>query len=111
MGFYVKATPLRPDEDMVRGALVSLLTAHGLKPVEEWVHVRRLYDPWLLQGVYTVTVAHPAAKTALWAVLRRITRSSQKDAVGVWVLNESEARQLCADASIGSQHFYRRGSS
>jgi hypothetical protein len=98
---------------MVRDALVSLLTAHGLKPVEEegWVHVRRLYDPWLLQGVYTVTVAHRAAKTALWAVLRRITRSSRKDAVGVWVLSESEARQLCADASIGSQHFYRRGSS
>ena len=42
--------------------------------------------------MYTVIFAYQAAEAALSGVLR--ASSAEKEADGVWVLNESEARQL-----------------
>jgi hypothetical protein len=85
-----------PNEKMVQDALLRLLREDGLEPREHWLSVRLVNDPWPLAGMYTVIIGYPAAKVALSRVLRRITRSDENEAVGVWVLNESEARQLCA---------------
>ena len=88
-----------PDEKIVQHALLRVLREHGLEPREGWVSVRLVDAPWPREKTYTVIIASHPARLALLGVLRRTTRSAETRAVGVWVLNESEARQLCAGAS------------
>jgi hypothetical protein len=95
----MKAIPLPPDEKMVQDALLSVLREHGSGPQEDGsISVRLVTDP-LWPGVYTVTIAYQAAKTALPDVLGRMASNAEKHVLGVWVLNAAEARELCADAS------------
>jgi hypothetical protein len=51
-----------------------------------------------------VIIAYQLAARALTGVLRRSASSVEKDSVEVWVLSESEARQLCASQSIDASH-------
>jgi hypothetical protein len=89
-----------PDEEMVRAALVRVLREHGSgRRKSDSISVRRIQDP-LWAGVYTVTIPYPAATSALPDVLGRMTTGADGYAVGVWVLNASEAGELCADASL-----------
>jgi hypothetical protein len=90
-----------PDEKIVQDALLRVLREHGFEPREGWVSVRLVNAPWPRERTYTVIIAYHPARLALLGVLRRTTRSAETQAVGVWVLNESEARHLCARASIG----------
>jgi hypothetical protein len=95
--------PPPPEETMVKDALLRALRQGGLEPGESWVSVQRVSEPWPWAGMYTVRISYQGAWAALSAVLRRIIRSGEKEVVGVWVLNESEARQLCAGAFSGAQ--------
>ena len=90
-----------PDEKIVQDALLRILREHGLEPREGRVSVRLVNAPWPRDRTYTVIIASHPARLALLGVLRRTTRTGETRAVGVWVLNESEARQLCAGGSIG----------
>jgi hypothetical protein len=93
-------TPAQPDEKMVRAALLRVLREHGSgRRKSDSVSVRRINDP-LWAGVYMVTIAYQAATSALPNVLGRMTDNAEGYAVGVWVLNASEAWELCADASL-----------
>jgi hypothetical protein len=96
----VNTTP--PDEKTVREVLLRALRASGLDPLDGWVSVRAVNSPWPLQRSYTVVIAYQPARAALAGMLRRNTSGAEKEAVGVWVLNESEARQLCGGASDGA---------
>jgi hypothetical protein len=89
-----------PDEKIVQDALLRVLREHGLEPREGWVSVRLVNALWSRERTYTVIIASHPARLALLGVLRRTTRSAETRAVGVWVLNESEAHQLCAGAAI-----------
>jgi hypothetical protein len=98
----MKPLLIPPDEKMVRAALLRVLQEHGSgrrKSDSISISVRRIKDP-LWAGVYTVTIAYPAAKSALPDVLGRMATDADGYAVGVWVLNASEAGELCADASL-----------
>jgi hypothetical protein len=75
---------------------MRVLRAQGLEPQDSWLSVRLARVPWPRQGMYTV-IAYHAATLALARVLQRDTKSAETSAVGVWVLNEAEARQLCED--------------
>jgi hypothetical protein len=88
-----RASPRRPpDEKIVRDALLRLLKERGLEPREDWVSVRVVKDPWPRAGIYAVIFAYQAAEAALSGVL--CASSAEKEADGVWVLNESEAHHL-----------------
>ena len=88
-----------PDENTVRDALLRALRERGLEPRDGWVSVRLVNAPWPRDRTYTVIITCHPARVALLEVLRRTTRNAETRAVGVWVLNESEARQLCAGAT------------
>ncbi len=88
---------------MVRDALLRALRERGLEPREDWVSVRVVNAPWPRKRTYTAIIAYHPTRLALSKVLRRVTSSGKKEAVEVCVLNESEARQLCAGASVGAQ--------
>jgi hypothetical protein len=91
------ATP-RPDADTVRKVLLSALSKRGLNPQAGWVSVRLVN--WPRDPLYTVLVAYEPARLALAGVLKGYHSSStQNDALGFWVLDESEARSLCEGAS------------
>jgi len=95
----MNSTPAQPDEKMVRAALLRVLREHGSgRRKSDTVTVRRVNDP-LWAGVYMVTIAYQATKSALPDVLGRMTGSAEGYALGVWVLSSSEAWELCADAS------------
>ena len=96
------ATTPPPDEKTVRDALLRELRVRGLEPRDGGVSVRVVNAPWPRDRTYTVTIAHYPGRVALLEVLRRTTRSAETQAVGVWVLNESEARQLRDGASNGA---------
>jgi hypothetical protein len=83
---------------MVREALLRALRERGLEPREGWVSVRVVNAPWPQERTYTAIIAYHPTRLALTRVLRRVTSSRKKEAVEVWVLNESETRQLCAGA-------------
>jgi hypothetical protein len=85
-------------EETVREVLLRALKASGLDPQDGWVSVRAVNSPWPLQRSYTVVIAYQPARAALAGMLRRNTGGAEKESVGVWVLNESEARQLCGGA-------------
>jgi hypothetical protein len=74
---------------------LRLLRERGLEPREGWVSVRVINAPWPRERTYTVVIAYHPARVALSGALRRTTSSAEKEAVGVWVLDEAEARQLC----------------
>jgi hypothetical protein len=95
------ATP-PPDEKTVRDALLRELTVRGLKPQDSWVSVRVARPPWPPDRTYTVVIAYLPARVALSGVLRRSTSSAEKYAVGVWVLDEAEARELCEGQPNGA---------
>ena len=91
--------PARPHENLVREALLRVLRQHGTgRRKDDCVSVR-LIDDALWSGVYTVSIAYPAAKSALPEVLTRMDTSSEAFALGVWVLDASEAWELCVGAS------------
>ena len=56
------------------------------------VSVQVAHGAWTSERTYTVVIAYQAARVALARLLRRSTSTSDKYAVGVWVLDESEAR-------------------
>jgi hypothetical protein len=96
----LKATP-PPDEKTVRNALLRVLRDRGLEPRDGWVSVRVVNAPWPRDRTYTVIIAYHPARVALLEVLQRATRNAETHAVGVWVLNESEARHLSNGLSRG----------
>ena len=98
----MKATP-PPDERTVRSALLRVLRERGLEPRDGWVSVRVVTAQWPRERTYTVVIAYHPARVALADMLRRNADSAKKNAVGVWVLDESEARELCKGASDGAQ--------
>jgi len=52
--------------------------------------------------MYVVVIDSPAARTGLAGTLRRITGGrAEKEGVGVWVLDKSEACELCEGGSKG----------
>ena len=87
-----------PTEKTVRDALLRALRVRGLEPQESWVSVRLAYAPWPRERAYTVVIAYQPARVPLARVLRRSTGSFEREPVGVWVLDEAEARQLCEGA-------------
>ena len=92
--------PTRPDESMVKDALLRILREHRSgRRVGEGVSVRLIDDP-LWSGVYAITIAYPAAKSALPEVLTRMDSNGEGFALGVWILNPSEAWELCAGACM-----------
>ena len=84
-----------PDEKSVRDALLRVLRERGLEPSDGWVSVRVVHAPWPRERTYTIVIAYQPARVALSDILRRNATSAEKYAVGVWVLDEPEARQLC----------------
>jgi hypothetical protein len=86
------APPL--DEKTVRDALLRALRQVGLKPQDSWVTVRVAHAPPPRDRVYTVVIAYQPARVALSGVLRPTNRT-EKYGVGVWVLDEPQARGLC----------------
>jgi hypothetical protein len=97
----LKATP-PPDERIVRDTLLHILRAQGLEPEDSWLSVRLAHAPWSRERTYTLVIAYHAAGDALLQVLRHTAGLSEQRLVGIWVLNESEARELCQDASNGA---------
>jgi hypothetical protein len=87
------APPL--DAKNVRDALLRVLRARGLEPQASWVAVRVADAPFSPERTYAVVIAYQPARAALSSVLRRRTSVAEKYAVGVWMLDESEARELC----------------
>jgi len=85
-----------PDEATLRNALLGILKERGLEPEKSWVCVRLLKAPGSWAGMYVVAITYPTARTELAGTLRGITGSrAEKEGVGVWVLDKSEARELC----------------
>lgn len=82
-------------EDSARGIATRTERERGLEPREDWVSVRAVNAPWPRERTYSAIIAYHPIRLALSKVLRRVTSSGKKEAVEVWVLNESEARQLC----------------
>jgi len=80
---------------MVRDGLLHALRVRGLEPQDSWLSVRLAYAPWPRERMYTVIIAYPAARVPLAQVLRRTTGTAEKRSVGVLVLDEAEARDLC----------------
>ena len=95
-------------EQMIRDALLRLLKAGGLAPQDDWVAVRRINDPSRWAGMYVVTIDRDAARVPLSRELRRVTGGAETEAMGVWVLTESEAHRLCARAPHGAQEADER---
>jgi len=93
----LKGTP-PPDENTVRHALLRALRVRGLEPQSSWVSIRIAHPPFSGERTYTVVIAYQPARVALAGLLRRTTSSAEKYEVGVWVLDESEARELCKGA-------------
>ena len=104
MGNSMKAATPPPDEMMVRDALLRVIGERGLQAREDEVSIRLVNAPWPRQRTYTVIIAYRLAARALTGVLRRSASSVEKESVEVWVLSESEARQLCASQSIDASH-------
>ena len=93
----METTIPRPDEKNVRDALLNLLREQGLTPQEGWIAVRLVNDgTWA--GMYMVVVAEHAARVVLSLVLPYATATVGNEVTGVWLLSETEARQLCAGA-------------
>jgi hypothetical protein len=90
----LKATP-PPDEKTVREALLRVLRAHRLEPQDSWAAVRVADAAFSPERTYAVVIAYQPARAALSSALRRRTGVVEKYAVGVWMLDESEARELC----------------
>jgi len=92
----LKVTP--PDENTVRRALLRALRVRGLEPQDSWVSIRVAHPPFSAGRTYTVVIAYQPARVALAGLLRRTTSTVEQYEVGVWVLDESEARELCDGA-------------
>lgn len=90
-------------EQMIRDALLRLLKGGGLAPQDDWVAVRLINDPSRGAGMYVVTIDWDAARVPLSRELRRLTGGAETEAMGVWVLTESEAHRLCARAPHGAR--------
>ena len=95
------ATTPTLDEKTVREALLRELRERGLEPQHSWVSVRVAHAPRAPEPRYTVIIAYQPARDALAQVLGCTTGNTEKRLVGVWVLDESEARGLCELASNG----------
>jgi len=90
----LKATP-PPDGKIVRDVLLRALRELGLEPQDSWVAVRVARAGWTPGQTYTVVIAYEAARVGLSGLLRGSASTAENHAVGVWVLNEAEARELC----------------
>ena len=88
----MKSNEPAPDETAVHNAMLRALKALGLEPQEDWIFVRFVPGQ---EATYTVVVTHEPARVALSRLLRWNATSVEDYAVGVWVLDESEARRLC----------------
>lgn len=86
-----------PDEKAVKEALLSLLRDRGVEPLDGWLAVRVV--KWPRERMYTVIIAYEPARVALAGLLYGDVASARKDGVGIWVLDESEARNLCDRAN------------
>jgi hypothetical protein len=78
--------------------LLHALGEHGLEPQDTWFSVRVSRLAWAREQTYTIVIAYPPARVALTSFLRRTTSRADEHAVGVWVLCESEAHELCEGA-------------
>ena len=88
-----KSTP-SPDDKTLRDALLRALRDRGLEPQDDWVTVRMVR--WPRERLYTVIITHQPARVALSEVLPHYGSSARENAVvGIWVLDESQARALC----------------
>jgi hypothetical protein len=93
----METTIPRPDEKNVRDGFLNLLREQGLTPQEGWIAMRLVNDgTWA--GMYMVLVAEHAARVVLSLVLPYATAAAGNEVTGVWLLGETEARQLCAGA-------------
>jgi hypothetical protein len=99
------------DEKTVREALLRELRERGLEPQQSWVSVRVAKAPRVPEPRYTVIIAYQPARDALAQALGCTTGNTEKRLAGVWVLDESEARELCEGASNDAQSRSGRGSS
>ena len=84
-----------PDEKGVRDALLRVLRELGLDPKDDWISVRVVNAAWSKERTYSVVIAYEPARAALGGVLPRCVGNAEKYAVGVWVLDQSDARALC----------------
>jgi hypothetical protein len=73
-----------------------MLSERGLEPRDAWLSVRLV--KWPRERMYTVIIAYQPARVVLAGLLGRDMGSVKRNAVGVWVLDESEARDLCDGA-------------
>ena len=89
----LKATP-PPDEKKLRDALLRILRER-LEARDSSVSVRLANGPSPRERTYTVIINNRPARDASAPVLRRTTGSAERRSVGVWLLNESETRQIC----------------
>jgi hypothetical protein len=91
----MNSTP-SPDDNAVRNALLCVLRGRGLEPRDGWVTVRMVR--WQRERLYTVIVTHGPARIALYEVLPHDRSSPGENAVGIWLLNETQARGLCGES-------------
>ena len=78
-----------PSPDAVRDALLCVLRARGLQPLNAGVAVRRVR--YQRERLYTVIATHEVARIELYEVLPQ-DRSPRGDVAGIWLLNETSAR-------------------
>lgn len=84
-----------PDEKTLRDALLRTLRQRGLEPKDGWISVRLAHGTSPQKRTYMVIIGYEPARGLLTQILRRATGSSERSPTGVWVLDESEARELC----------------
>lgn len=85
------------DEIVVRQALADLLQRHGMQAQGQWVTVRTAQRRGFVSRDYVVVITYAAANDALSSELKRITGENQAGSakLGIWILNEWQARELC----------------
>ena len=87
-----------PDDNAVQDALLCVLRARGLEPRNGWVTVRMVR--WQRERLYTVITTHEPARIELYEVLPH-DRDPRGNVVGIWLLNETQARGLCENSWRG----------
>jgi hypothetical protein len=82
------------DEKRLREVLLRALRDAGLAPKDGWVTVRLVSGDTGTQYAIVV-VAHIDARAVLTQILRPRRGQAETSTVGVWVLDQTEAQELC----------------
>lgn len=91
-----------PDGTMVRAALLRFLRELALDVPQDRITVRlTTYDRSPGRLRYTI-IAYPPASAALSELMQGVTGCTDQELVGIWVLTDLEAAQLCARGSEAS---------